>query len=237
MTRAAYELQVPRQQPLCVPAAIPGSCPTTTSSTSTASPSRPRSPRLSCVPPACGNASTAATASWTGKRSKYAWTGTPDQGRGPARPGLGTGTRGPGPGPDGQADGGNAAVRGMRHPVCPHRAGGAGRTPRRMGALARHRARQLPAAPRAGTMAPPLKGVATENGYGDPIDASQRRADRQGVPASPVLRPGPQRRALRRCRILPGLRRPVLLPALARVRGGYGYCPRGHGKSLDPHWS
>ena len=19
--------------------------------------------------------------------------------------------------------------------------------------------------------------------------------------------------------------------------GGYGYCPRGHGKSLDPHWS
>jgi len=20
-------------------------------------------------------------------------------------------------------------------------------------------------------------------------------------------------------------------------KGGYGYCPRGHGKSLDPHWS
>ena len=44
------------------------------------------------------------------------------------------------------------------------------------------------------------------------------RADRPGVPASAVLRPGPHGRVLRRRRILPGLRRPVLLPALARVR-------------------
>jgi hypothetical protein len=23
----------------------------------------------------------------------------------------------------------------------------------------------------------------------------------------------------------------------AEARSGYGYCPQGHGKSLDPHWS
>gem|GEM_PF-4295528 len=44
------------------------------------------------------------------------------------------------------------------------------------------------------------------------------RPNHPGVPASPVLRPGPHRRVLRRRRILRGLRRALLLPALARVR-------------------
>lgn len=70
-----------------------------------------------------------------------------------------------------------------------------------------------------------------DNGYGDPIDASGAgRPDRPGIPASPALRPGPRRRVLRRCRILPGLRRFLLLPSLARIcwhvsESGYGHYP------------
>jgi hypothetical protein len=63
-----------------------------------------------------------------------------------------------------------------------------------------------------------VKGIATDNGYGDPIDASRAGADCLGVPASPALLPGPHCRVPRRCRILPGLRSPLLLPALAPVR-------------------
>jgi hypothetical protein len=62
-----------------------------------------------------------------------------------------------------------------------------------------------------------FKGVATYNGYGDPIDAG-RAGHRPGVPASPVLRSGPHGRVLRRCRFLPGLRCALLLSPLAGVR-------------------
>jgi hypothetical protein len=58
-----------------------------------------------------------------------------------------------------------------------------------------------------------------------PYRCLPRRADRPGVPASAVLRPGPHGRVLRRRRILPGLRRSLLLPALARVRHGMRLLP------------
>ena len=63
-----------------------------------------------------------------------------------------------------------------------------------------------------------FKGVASCNGYGDPIDASRAERIHPSVPASPLSRPGPHGRVLRRCRILPGLRRCLLLPPLARDR-------------------
>ena len=62
------------------------------------------------------------------------------------------------------------------------------------------------------------------------------RPDHPGVPPSLALRPGPHGRVLRRCRFLPRLRRALLLPPLATVRQRLRLLPRGHGKSLDPHW-
>ena len=63
-----------------------------------------------------------------------------------------------------------------------------------------------------------VKGIVTYNGYGDPIDASQGRADRLGVPASPVFRPGPHGRVLRRRRTLPRT-------ATSPTATGTGTCP------------
>ena len=73
MSRAAYDLQV-RATSHSASCGHPGFVPTITSSTWTASASRPRSPRRSYAPSARGSESAAATASWTGKPSKYALT-------------------------------------------------------------------------------------------------------------------------------------------------------------------
>jgi len=71
--------------------------------------------------------------------------------------------------------------------------------------------------------------------FDDDEDLKPRRPDRPGIPASPVLRPGPHGRVLRRRGVLPGPRRTLLLPPLARLRKRLRPLP-GHGKSLDPHW-
>lgn len=71
---------------------------------------------------------------------------------------------------------------------------------------------------RARTVVSPGQGRRHVQRLRRPHRRQPRRADRLGVPASPVLRPGPHGRVLRRCRILPRLRRSLLLPALARVR-------------------
>lgn len=99
------------------------------------------------------------------------------------------------------------------------------------GSSGQHSTDQHRAATRPGQWYLLLKGVAACNGYGDPID-QPRRSDRRGVPASPALRPGPHGLVLRRRGILPGLRRSLLLPLLARVRDRLRLLPRGHGKSL-----
>jgi hypothetical protein len=81
-----------------------------------------------------------------------------------------------------------------------------------------------------------FKGVAAGNGYGDPIDASQagRIAQAFGPPLSfaRVHRAGFYDDA--------GFCQDCDAPYCYRhwnvSEGGYGYCPGGHGKSLDPHW-
>ena len=70
---------------------------------------------------------------------------------------------------------------------------------------------------------------------GDSIDAS--RAGRITQAARPALRFAQVRTAgFYDDAILPGLRRSILLPALARVRVWVRLLPCGHGKSLDPQW-
>lgn len=81
-----------------------------------------------------------------------------------------------------------------------------------------------------------FKGVATENGYmGDPINAS--RAEQIARAFRPLLSfaqvhtaafcddAGP-------CRDCDA---PYYYHHWHVSEGGYGYCPRGHGKSMDPH--
>jgi hypothetical protein len=107
----------------------------------------------------------------------------------------------------------------------------------RVGAVARHCAGQHRPAARAGTVVSAVPGHRCLQWLRQPHRRHQGRTDRLGVPASPVRRPGPHGRVLPRCGILPGLRCSLLLPALARLRHWVRVLPRGHGKSLDPHWS
>ena len=59
------------------------------------------------------------------------------------------------------------------------------------------------------------------------------RADRRGVPPAVVLRPGPYRRVPRRRGVL--RRNAAYCYRHWQVSDiGFGHCPRGHGKSLDP---
>ena len=82
-----------------------------------------------------------------------------------------------------------------------------------------------------------FKGVATENGYmGDPIDASRAeqiaRAFRPPLSFAQVHTAAFYDDA--------GFCQDCDAPYCYRhwhvSESGYGYCPRGHGKSLDPHW-
>jgi len=80
-----------------------------------------------------------------------------------------------------------------------------------------------------------FKGVASCNGYGDPIDAS--RAGRIAQAFRPPLH------FARSTAVFyddAGFCQDCDAPYCYhhwQVSGsGYGYCPRGHGKSLDPHW-
>jgi hypothetical protein len=79
-------------------------------------------------------------------------------------------------------------------------------------------------------------GVAAGNGYGDPIDASQAgriaRALRSPLSFAQVHRSGLHDDAgfCRDCDA------PYCYQHWNVSERGYGSCPRGHGKSLDPHW-
>ena len=82
-----------------------------------------------------------------------------------------------------------------------------------------------------------LKGVATSNGYGDPVDASRAgriaQAFRAPLSFARVHTAGFYDDA--------GFCQDCDAPYCYRhwrvSESGYGHCPRGHGKSLDPHWS
>jgi hypothetical protein len=81
-----------------------------------------------------------------------------------------------------------------------------------------------------------FKGVATYNGYGDPIDASRAgqiaQAFRPPLCFAQVHTAGFYDDA--------GFCQDCDAPYCYRhwhvTESGYGYCPRSHGKSLDPHW-
>jgi hypothetical protein len=94
MSRAAYDLQVlaTAHSASC---GHPGFVPDEYLETSTASPSRPRSPRSSCARSVCGSESTAGTACWTGKPSKYALTRYASAGERTSRPWPGNGNARP----------------------------------------------------------------------------------------------------------------------------------------------
>ena len=81
-----------------------------------------------------------------------------------------------------------------------------------------------------------FQGIATCNGYGDPIDASRAgrisRAFRPPLCFAQVHTAGFYDDA--------GFCQDCDAPYCYRhwnvSESGYGYCPRGHGRSLDPHW-
>ncbi len=81
-----------------------------------------------------------------------------------------------------------------------------------------------------------FKGIATENGYGNTVDASRARqiaaAFRPPLTFAQVHTAGFYDDAgfCQECNA------PYCCLHWRVSEGGYGYCPRGHGKSLDPHW-
>jgi hypothetical protein len=81
-----------------------------------------------------------------------------------------------------------------------------------------------------------FQGVASGNGYGDPVDASQ--AGRIAEAFRPPLHFGQVHRAglYDDAGFCQDCDAPYCYQHWHVSAGGYGYCPRGHGKSLDPHW-
>jgi hypothetical protein len=81
-----------------------------------------------------------------------------------------------------------------------------------------------------------FQGVAAGNGYGDPIDASRAgriaQAFRSPVSFAQVHRVGLHDDA----GFCQGCDAPYCYQHWNVSEGGYGHCPRGHGKSLDQHW-
>jgi hypothetical protein len=81
-----------------------------------------------------------------------------------------------------------------------------------------------------------VQGPATSNGYGDPIDAA--RAGQIAWAFRPPLR-FPQVRTAgfyHDAGFCTDCDAPYCYRHWHVSGSGYGYCPRGHGKSLDPHW-
>ena len=81
-----------------------------------------------------------------------------------------------------------------------------------------------------------FKGVASCNGYGDPIDAS--RAGRIAQAFRPPLHFGQVHTAgfYDDAGFCQDCDAPYCYHHWQVSGSGYGHCPRGHGKSLDPHW-
>ena len=82
-----------------------------------------------------------------------------------------------------------------------------------------------------------VTGLATDNGYGDPIDAS--RAGRIAQAFRSPLRFAQVHAAgfYDDAGFCPDCDAPYCYQHWHVSETGYGYCPHGHGKSLDPHWS
>ena len=81
-----------------------------------------------------------------------------------------------------------------------------------------------------------FKGVASCNGYGDPIDAS--RAGRIAQAFRPPLHFGQVHTAgfYDDAGFCQDCDAPYCYHHWQVSGSGYGHCPHGHGKSLDPHW-
>ena len=81
-----------------------------------------------------------------------------------------------------------------------------------------------------------VRGVATYNGYGDPIDAA--RAGRIAQAFRPPLRFAQVHLAgfYDDAGFCQDCDAPYCYQHWHVSGSGYGHCPRGHGKSLDPHW-
>jgi hypothetical protein len=81
-----------------------------------------------------------------------------------------------------------------------------------------------------------VKGVATYNGYGDPIDAS--RAGQIAWAFRPPLCFAQVHTAgfYDDAGFCPDCDAPYCYKHWHVSETGYGHCPRGHGKSLDSHW-
>ena len=82
-----------------------------------------------------------------------------------------------------------------------------------------------------------VKGIATDNGYGDPIDASH--AGRIAQAFRPPLRFAQVHTAgfYDDAGFCQDCDAPYCHQHWHVSDTGYGYCLHGHGKSLDPHWS
>jgi hypothetical protein len=121
-------------------------------------------------------------------------------------------------GPDGQDDGGDSAVRAMRNPVSTRRARGPGQLPAEWEQWPSTVQASIVRRHQSGQWYLLFKGRCYLQRLRRPHRCQLGRPDRPGIPASSALRPGPRRRVLRRCRILPGLRRSLLPPPLERIR-------------------
>jgi hypothetical protein len=83
---------------------------------------------------------------------------------------------------------------------------------------------------------PLFQGIAASNGYGDPIGASRAgRITQESRPAlcfAQIHTAGFDDEAgfCQDCDV------PYCCQHWHVSESGYGYCPRGRGKSLDPHW-
>jgi len=82
-----------------------------------------------------------------------------------------------------------------------------------------------------------VKGITTDSGYGDPIDAS--RAGQIAQAFRPPLRFAQVHTAgfYDDAGFCQGCDSPYCYQHWHVSDTGYGYCPHGHGKNLDPHWS
>ena len=82
-----------------------------------------------------------------------------------------------------------------------------------------------------------FKGIVGENGLGD--DITPEEAARYAAAFAEPLRYENIRQAglYDDAGVCAQCRRPYCYKHWNVSAGGYGHCPRGHGRSLDPHWS
>jgi hypothetical protein len=81
-----------------------------------------------------------------------------------------------------------------------------------------------------------FKGTATGNGYGDPIDASRAGRIAQAFQLPLGFAQVHTAGFYDDAGFCEDCDAPYCYHCWHMSEGGVGYCPRGHGKSLDPHW-